>query len=110
MSELDGDFELLEELIDLFRSNSSSLLTAMQESLASEDCETLQQSAHSLKGSVGNFSTATAYEAALAMETFARGEDLESAAGAFSLLQSELESLISELSGIHKSGAVVAGV
>lgn len=110
MSGLDGDFELLEELINLFKSNSSELLAEMQESLQSGDQVTLERSAHSLKGAVGNFSAATACEAALAMETFARGDDLTSATGAFSLLPSELESLISELSGIHKSGAMVAGV
>ena len=58
---------------------------------------------------MSNFSAAAAYEAALAMETFAKGDDFAGATDAFSLLQSELQSLMSELSGIHKCGAVVAG-
>lgn len=109
MNGLDGDFELLEELINLFQSNSSELLAEMQESLQSGDRVMLERSAHSLKGAVSNFSAAGAYEAALAMETFAKGDNLAGAARAFSLLQSELQSLMSELSGIHKCGAVVAG-
>ncbi len=110
MNGLDGDFELLEELTNLFTQNAFELLTSMQESLQSRDRVTLERSAHSLKGAVSNFTTASAYEAALSVETFARDDDFASANGVFSLLQSELQSLISELSGIHKSGAVVAGV
>ena len=110
MLSLDGNFELLEELISLFKSNSDQLLASMQQALLCGDQTTLERSAHSLKGALANFTTAHSYESARAVETLAREDDLEGAADKFLLLQEDVQRLISELYGIHQSGAVVAGV
>ena len=110
MISLDGNFELLQELISLFKSNSTQLLAKMQKALRYGDRTALEQSAHSLKGALANFTTATSYQSARAIETLARNNDLESVDDQFLLLQSDVQRLIAELDGIHKSGAVVAGV
>ncbi len=103
---IDGDFELLRELTEIFRVNSSTLLAAMDESIRRGDHLELERSAHSLKGAVSNFTVSGAYNIALAVETSARDQDIVRSKHAYSLLQSELDSLLSELSKVCEQGAM----
>lgn len=51
---LDGDPELLNELIDLFLVDAPALMQSLNAAVERQDAESLTQTAHSLKGSASN--------------------------------------------------------
>lgn len=72
LDNLEGDQEMLKELVELFITDCPNLLGAIQVALAAGDCEELGNAAHSLKGSVSSFGAHKAYAAALRLESLAR--------------------------------------
>ena len=56
--------ELLTTLVELFLGELQTRLARIREAREADDLELLHQTAHALKGSVGNFAAAPAFEAA----------------------------------------------
>lgn len=71
-----GDRVLLAEIIELFETGSEALLQEMEAAAARGDAEALARTAHTLKGSIGNFTSGPAYSAVQALEACARNGDL----------------------------------
>jgi CheY-like chemotaxis protein/HPt (histidine-containing phosphotransfer) domain-containing protein len=88
-----GDLELLIELAGMFMEDYPQLLAEIEGALRNGDSDALRQSAHTLKGAVGNFSAQNAYDAAYALEQIGRSGDLGEATGAYRVLKQELERL-----------------
>lgn len=88
-----GDLELLVELAGMFLEDFPNYLSEAEIAISSGDCSTLQASAHTLKGAVGNFSAQKAYDAAFTLEQIGRSGDLSEAPDALKVLKSELEHL-----------------
>jgi PAS domain S-box-containing protein len=78
LERVEGDQELLTEMIHLFQEDVPNLLAVMRDALECGDMAVLERSAHSLKGAVGNLS-AKAAAAAQRLETDAKNKDAESA-------------------------------
>jgi HPt (histidine-containing phosphotransfer) domain-containing protein len=93
LSLVDGDLELLAELVNLFIDTTPQLLTEIREAISRSDNETLAKAAHTLKGSVGNFATKGAYELALQLEQIGRHGSLADAEEVYATLDRELERL-----------------
>ena len=55
MGRLDGDVDLLAEIVGELLPNSPRLLSGIETAIESGSIEGLQRAAHSLKGAVGNF-------------------------------------------------------
>ena len=72
MDRLAGDRELLVELIGLYLEDEQALIDQVAAAIAAGDAPRLARAAHTLKGSVGNFSAAAAHGAAAALEAAAR--------------------------------------
>ena len=72
---VDGDVELLAELLEFVRSSVPGLLADIG-ALPESDVEGLQAKAHALKNAVGVIGTNEAHACALALETAARKENL----------------------------------
>ncbi len=89
--------ELLIELIELFLELGPGMLKSIQESVEQGSPDDLQRSAHSLKGSVGNFAAEDTFEASLLLETMGRNKNLTGAQDALTVLQNELSRLSNEL-------------
>jgi two-component system sensor histidine kinase/response regulator len=87
LERVEGDQELLTEMIHLFQEDAPNLLSAMRDALQSGDMAVLERSAHSLKGAVSNLSAKATAAAALELEKDAKNKDVESAKG--SLLEVE---------------------
>jgi two-component system, sensor histidine kinase and response regulator len=79
LERVEGDQELLTEMIHLFQDDVPNLLTAMRDALQRGDMAVLERSAHSLKGAVGNLSAKATAAAALHLEKDAKNNDAESA-------------------------------
>jgi CheY-like chemotaxis protein len=85
-----GDRRLMREMAELFLADAPRMLDAVRDSLATGDASALSHAAHALKGSVSNFATAEATEAALKLERLARAGALGDARAAHAQVEEEI--------------------
>ena len=90
LARFDGDIELARELAGIFIEECPKYLNDMREAVRAGDAHALQHSAHTFKGSVGNFSTVGAHESALRLEMLGKSGDLTGALEILDLLQEQL--------------------
>ena len=90
MARLEGDRELLAELVELFEADGRDLVAAVRSGIAAGDAGAVYRAAHTLKGAVGNFCAPAAVTAALALETAGRNGDLSSARALLARLEVEI--------------------
>ena len=90
---VDGDMGLFKEIVDLFLENLPDSIAQIREAVATSDANTLDKTAHSLKGSVGNFGTNRAFEAAYRLELIGKEGKLAKADAALFKLEKELSDL-----------------
>ncbi len=88
-----GDLELLQEVAALFLEEYPVLLSHIRKAIAAGDPLALEHSAHSLKGSVGNFGAKSAHEAAFQLELAGKTHDLSRASERLAKLESSLDHL-----------------
>jgi PAS domain S-box-containing protein len=93
LDRLDGDSQLLGELIEIYLSESPSLLAAAQRALQEKNGQDLARLAHTIKGSAGNFIARATFETAERLEAFAEQGDFSRAQEAMSALEREMERL-----------------
>ncbi len=98
ISQLDGDMELVRELVGIFIGDCPKMMEAIADALAKTDADALTKAAHNLKGSVGNFAARNAFEAARNLEMTGRGGDLSCAQEQYEILVKEIDRLCVELS------------
>ena len=100
LERVEGDRELLAEMIHLFEQDAPKLLAAMREALDRGDMAVLERSAHSLKGAAGNLSAKATGAAALRLETDARNQDAESAAASLAEVERSVRLLLPGLAAV----------
>jgi two-component system sensor histidine kinase/response regulator len=105
MERVGGDTELLAELIDLFSSDCPKMMSEMYEAIERNDRKALERIAHALKGSIGNFSANSAFEAALRLEKMGSQGDITLARDAYAVLKREIKRLEPALAALQKEGA-----
>jgi HPt (histidine-containing phosphotransfer) domain-containing protein len=88
---LDGDPDLLNELIDLFLNDAPTLLAGLNEAVRRQDVESLTQNAHSLKGSASNLGARGMAAVCANLERRGRAGSLTGAASACRTLSKEFE-------------------
>jgi CheY-like chemotaxis protein len=74
-----GDVELLKELVDIFFKEYSHLMPEIRAAIAANDAAGVRRAAHTLKGALGVFGSQAAAEAALRIETIGREGNLSQA-------------------------------
>jgi HPt (histidine-containing phosphotransfer) domain-containing protein len=90
LERVDGDLDLLAELVETFEVECPRLLNATREAVAGADSHALERAAHSLKGSIGTFCAPAAFEAAGRLEQLGRDGDLTEAEAALTALEAEI--------------------
>lgn len=90
---LRGDTALASAMAALFLSECPRQLDAVRQAVVAGDAKALEQAAHLLRGSVGNFVASEATAAAARLEACGRAGDLSQAAGALRTLEAALERL-----------------
>jgi two-component system sensor histidine kinase/response regulator len=93
---------MMGEIAAVFLKDSPKLIVKIRMALNQGDSQALGHAVHALKGSVGNFASPVAYEAASRLETMGRDSDLTNAEDAFQTLQSEMENLLPSLQLLAK--------
>ena len=94
---VDGDRELLAELVDLFCEDCPRLLDELTTAAAGGDAEGIARAAHAIRGSVGIFGAGHAGELATELENRGRAKELDGAADFAERLRKECEQLFLEL-------------
>ena len=86
LERLGGDEELLQEVATLFLEEYPVLLAEIRRGIDSQDAIQLERAAHSLKGSVANFGSDAAWQAAFELEKLGREKQLDGAESAYANL------------------------
>ena len=86
LERLGGDEELLQEVATLFLEEYPVLLAEIRHGIDSHDAIQLERAAHSLKGSVANFGSDAAWQAAFELEKLGREKQLDGAESAYANL------------------------
>jgi two-component system sensor histidine kinase/response regulator len=97
LKRVDGDLDLLKEIAGLFFEDTPRLIADVRNAIARGDGNSLERSAHTLKGSVGNFGARIAFEAAFALEQMGRNGDFARADEAFARLEQQVNLLMPAL-------------
>jgi HPt (histidine-containing phosphotransfer) domain-containing protein len=86
---LDGDRELLRELVEIFDHDCPRYLERIRTALAGRDGTAAAEAAHALRGAAGYFAAAEVMSAASQVESLARAGECASAAAVYARLESE---------------------
>ena len=90
LQRVDGDRELLWELIAAMREDLPKQLQLIKESLSTASADGLQRAGHTLKGAFANLAAHSARDLAARLEAMGRAGELSEAGLVFNQLQSEL--------------------
>ena len=93
LARVQGDREILQEVVQLFCAETPELLAAMRAAITRGDSQALQRAAHALKGTVRSFGAQAAGDAALRLEVMGRSGDLTHAALAGAALEQAVADL-----------------
>jgi CheY-like chemotaxis protein/HPt (histidine-containing phosphotransfer) domain-containing protein len=105
LAHFEGDAELVRELAEIFLRECPRLLGDLRAAIQSGDAPALQRAAHSLKGSVGNFSTSDAHSSAHQLEMLGKLGSTEGAAQVLAVLEAQLQRFNQILSNLARETA-----
>ena len=94
---LEGDGELLRELLDGYRDYCPQVMADLRQGVEKQDPALVQASAHQIKGVVSNFAAAEAYSTARDLERIGRNSDLANASDLLARLEVALAAVDREL-------------
>ncbi len=100
LDRIDGDQELLKELVYLYLEDERRLYDEIEGAVRSRNAAALSRAAHTLKGAVSNFCAARAQAAAFALESAGREGRLDDAAAGLGTLDRELHRVREALSAL----------
>ena len=101
LARVEGDHELLREIVGLFLDEAPELLRAIRAAVEKRDAVALERAAHTLKGSIGNFGDESAFRFALRLETLGRSGDLAAAPESLAKLEEEVSRLAIALAALR---------
>jgi HPt (histidine-containing phosphotransfer) domain-containing protein len=93
---VDGDRELLGEIVAAFLIEGPALFEAIRDALAAGDAKGLRRAAHTLKGALRTLGIESAAELAIELEEIGRRGDLSLASTTMARLQSQLDQILAE--------------
>lgn len=106
MAQVGGDLELFKEIVGIFVEDSEKLLSEIENAISRGDEKALERSAHTLKGSAGNFGAKTAVETALKLELMGRSGQLDDAQDTYLTLEEAINHLKSALTSFQAEEVV----
>jgi two-component system, sensor histidine kinase and response regulator len=105
LERIDDDRALLEELVQLFKSDYPRGLAAVNSAIQAQSANELQLAGHSLKGVLSNLSASKAAALAADLEIQGKSNDLSQSKGTFEQLGREIEKVMSALEALCCSTA-----
>jgi signal transduction histidine kinase/DNA-binding response OmpR family regulator len=104
LAQVDHDYDLLAQLLELFRESYPNHLEQARAGVAHHDARAIERGAHALKGSVGNFGAIEACALAEALEALGRTGSLAGAEGLLDALAAAIQRLDQALAGALREG------
>lgn len=104
MERVDGDFELLKELLTVFVEEFPAQLKEIEEAILCNNSEKLHRSAHRLKGALGNLAAEEAYETSMTMETYGINRDMTAARDLYLEFGRQIAAALDDLKSIVENG------
>jgi PAS domain S-box-containing protein len=104
LERVDGDLGLMKELAELFLSECPRHMAEIRQAITKRDASRLQQGAHTLKGSVGNFGAREAFDAAQRLETDGREQHWGQAEQDWAALEEAIGRLKPAFVGLGRAG------
>ena len=98
-----GDEELMREVVGLFLEDAPRLLAELRRALSDGDAPAVYRTAHTLKGSAGNFGAQPLIDIAQRLEARSREGDMATSRAAFAALENEVNRLVTD-SDTERSG------
>ncbi|GAC1668279.1 MAG: hypothetical protein NVS9B4_24140 [Candidatus Acidiferrum sp.] len=94
---VDNDYELLAELLDIFKRDLLDHMQCLGMAVANADAASIARAGHTLKGMLLNMAAGRAAATAAQMEGMGRSGDISGAQAIFARLQKETKELTPEL-------------
>ena len=101
LAQVDGDPELLGELVTLFLETYPGLLDDLRHAIRDQASGRVRDAAHSLRGAVANFQVTTAVDLAQSLEVMGRDGDLQGAEARFTRLEIEMKKIEAALAALR---------
>jgi PAS domain S-box-containing protein len=98
----ENDQDLFQELVEIFLNDFPQMLSALRDSLESDDPKTFKRTAHSLKGMLRNFQAESAAETAFELEQIGERGKLDGADQIVDSLTGQLEEVSRKLKQVVK--------
>lgn len=105
MEQMDGDAELLQEIVEIFVETAPEQLQAIATALAAGDTPQVGMVAHGMKGGASNFCAGRFVAAARELELLAKRNTLEGAAGLLEQMRADFAD-IAEVAAVINWGQV----
>jgi CheY-like chemotaxis protein/HPt (histidine-containing phosphotransfer) domain-containing protein len=105
MERMDGDEDLLNELLRIFRDDAEAMLQRLDAADAAADARQLERAAHSLKGASGTISARHVSTLAAEIERLAREDRVTEARDRMDDLRREFRQLVRALDGVPRREA-----
>lgn len=93
LARVDGDRELLAEILQLFLDEAPALLAQIRQAVAGQDAALLERAAHTLKGAAASISAPTVVSTALRLEAMGRERNFGGSKETTAALEQSLEAL-----------------
>lgn len=97
LSRVDHDYELLRDLVHLFKRDLPLQMSALRSATRSGDLQAAEKASHTLKGMLLNLAALPAGKSAGELEKLARNGEKTALSNALSLLETEVALLIPQL-------------
>ena len=88
---LDGDRDLLMEIMDIFKTEAPAMLDRLHQAVSRRDAAELQQAAHALRGSLLSLGASSVADTALALENLGRQGITDNAEAQLAALNSQVK-------------------
>lgn len=103
LEEFEDDRESVEHLLQIFERDCNERLPKIHDAIQRGDPRVLQEEAHSIKGSAGNFFAIAAFSTAQTLETMGANGDCGGAMGYYEQLRTDIEALKDAVKGLLNS-------
>jgi two-component system, sensor histidine kinase and response regulator len=105
LARVEGDRDLLQEIVTLFLEETPGLLSEIRAAIARRNGAELAVAAHTLKGSVANFDAKRASDEVLKLEAIGKSGDLAAAQQTYDELEREIDRLVAALRALAQETA-----
>lgn len=105
LTAFDNDWEFLTETIDMFVDDYPAMMENIQAAISSKDATGLRQTAHALKGMVGNFQAKSTAQAAFTLEERGKQNDFDRIDDDMAVLKNKMTDLEQALTALAKEEA-----